>query len=124
MKPKSLIAALFATVISASVFAQAPSTPGTNTPKIDARQAKQEKRIDQGVASGQLTDKEAARLDKREANLSKVEAAAKADGVVTKKERAKLTKMENKDSKHIYRQKHDKQVKPAPAPAPTPAPVQ
>ncbi len=117
MNTKSLVAALFATVISASVLAQAPATPGTNTPKIDARQANQEKRIAQGVASGQLTDKEAARLDKREANLSKAETAAKADGVVTKKERAKLTRMENKDSKRIHRQKHDKQVKPAVAPA-------
>lgn len=117
MNTKSLVAALFATVISASVLAQAPATPGTNTPRIDARQANQEKRIAQGVASGQLTDKEAARLDKREANLSKAETAAKADGVVTKKERAKLTRMENKDSKRIHRQKHDKQVKPAVAPA-------
>ena len=42
MNTKTLIAALFATAISASAFAQTTlqttiAAPGTNTPKIDAR---------------------------------------------------------------------------------------
>ena len=117
MNTKTLIAALFATAISASAFAQTTpqttiTTPGTNTPKIDARQANQEKRIAQGQASGALTDKEATRLQNRETRLTNAEAAAKADGTVTKKERTKLKHMENKDSRAIKRQKHDAQVKP------------
>ncbi|MDB5808869.1 MAG: hypothetical protein JWN94_991 [Betaproteobacteria bacterium] len=86
-----------------SAFAQ------TATPNIDKRQANQERRIDQGVKSGELTTKEANRLEKREAKLQSDKEKAKADGVVTKKERAKLQHEANRDSKAIYRQKHDAQ---------------
>lgn len=121
MNTKTLVAALFATAICTSVIAQTPAPANTNTPRIDARQANQEKRIAQGQASGAFTDKEAAHLQKREANLSNAEAAAKADGKVTRKERTKLRHMENKDSRAIKRQKHDAQVK---LTAPAASPVQ
>jgi hypothetical protein len=41
-----------------------------------------------------------------------MEDKAKADGKVTKKERARLTHAQNKSSRHIARQKHDRQVAP------------
>lgn len=81
----------------------------TATPNIDKRQANQEKRIEQGVKSGELTPKETQRLEKREAKLQADKEKAQADGVVTKKERAKLQHEANRDSKAIYRQKHDAQ---------------
>jgi uncharacterized membrane protein YebE (DUF533 family) len=62
-----------------------------------------------------LAGKEAARLEKGHARVDAKEAAAKADGVVTAKERAQLNKAQNKQSRKIYRQKHDKQTNPAPA---------
>jgi hypothetical protein len=112
MKIQTLIAALALTV-GASAFAQAPVTPATPdptaTPKIDQRQVNQQKRIDQGVASGALTPKETAKLEKREGKIASDEAAAKADGKVTKAERAKLTREENRTSRAIHRQKHDGQ---------------
>jgi hypothetical protein len=120
MKIQTLIAALALTV-GVSAFAQAPAAPvapkdPTATPKIDQRQVNQQKRIDQGVASGQLTPKETANLEKREAKIAKDEAAAKADGKVTKEERRKLNKEEDRASKAIYKQKHDGQkVKPVAA---------
>lgn len=110
MNTKALVAALFAGVISASVFAQTATPPAagnTNTPVIDKRAANQEKRIEAGEKSGQLTPKEAANLEKRETKLNNDIAKAKADGTVTKAERAKLTKEENRDSKKIYRKKHN-----------------
>jgi hypothetical protein len=79
------------------------------TPKLDRREANQEKRIDQGVASGQLTQREERRLEARETHLNNVEAKAKADGVVTGKERKHLHVMANSDSKGIHRQTHDRQ---------------
>ena len=103
-----LIAALV-TAAALPVFAQSPATP-----VVDQRQANQEARIQQGVQSGQLTNKEAARLEKGQERVEKREAAAKADGKVTPKERAKLAKSQNKQSKKIAKQKHDKQKK-APA---------
>lgn len=112
MNSKALVAALFAGVISASVFAQTttPPTPApgnTNTPVIDKRAANQEKRIEAGEKSGQLTPKEANNLEKRETKLNNDIAAAKADGKVTKAERAKLTKEEDRNSKRIYKKKHN-----------------
>jgi hypothetical protein len=38
---------------------------GTDTPRIDQRQAEQQQRIDQWVASGQLTERKANRLNKQ-----------------------------------------------------------
>ena len=97
------IAVLITLVFAGSAFAQ------TATPNIDKRQANQEKRIEQGVKSGELTTKEANRLEKRDAKLQSDKEKAKADGVVTKQERAKLQHEANRDSKAIYRQKHDAQ---------------
>src|SRR3954462_13383200 len=97
------IAVVIALMFAGSAFAQ------TATPNIDKRQANQEKRIEQGVKSGELTKKEANRLEKREAKLESDKQKAKADGVVTKQERKKLQHEANNDSKAIYRQKHDAQ---------------
>jgi tellurite resistance protein len=89
-----------------------PVAAQTNTPGVDQRQANQEARIQQGVKSGQLTPKEAAKLEKGQAKVQVAEDKAKADGKVTPKERAKLAKMQNKQGKKIYKQKHDEQKAP------------
>ncbi len=110
MKIQTLIAALALTV-GASAFAQAPAAPKDPlaTPKIDQRQANQEKRIDQGIASGALTQKEATNLDKRENKIQADKLAAKADGKVTKAERRKIEREQNRASAAIKRQKHNGQ---------------
>jgi len=84
---------------------------GTDTPRIDQRQENQEKRIERGVDSGQLNAAEAARLNKQQENINKMENKAKADGVVTKKERARIGHAQDRTSRHIARQKHDRQGK-------------
>jgi hypothetical protein len=48
-----------------------------------------------GFASGQLTNKEAARLEKGQERVQAMEDKAKADGKVTKKERARLEQAQN-----------------------------
>ena len=99
------------TILAAVVTAIAlPAAAQTSTPLVDKRQANQETRIQQGVQSGQLTPKEAAKLEKGQAKVQAAEDKAKADGVVTPKERAKLAKKQNKQSKKIYKEKHDKQT--------------
>lgn len=101
MKTKSLLATILLSAFAVSAFAQ------TNTPRIDQRQENQQKRIDNGVKSGALTAKETNNLDKREAKLEADKEAAKADGKVTAKERKKLKREENRDSKAIYKKKHN-----------------
>ena len=86
-----------------------PVLAQTNTPRVDQRQANQQQRIDQGVASGQLTGKEAARLESGQERVQKIEDRAKADGTVTPKERARLQQAQINQSRKIARQKHDRQ---------------
>jgi opacity protein-like surface antigen len=81
------------------------------TPVIDQRQTNQEKRIDQGIASGQLNEREANRLTKQQGRIDNMENKAKADGVVTKNERARIAHAQNRASRHIAREKHDRQGK-------------
>lgn len=111
MKTSLTLASLIALVLAAPAFAQTPppARDPAATPGIDKRQANQQQRIDQGVASGQLTPKEAARLEKGQDRIGKIEDKAKADGVVTKKERARIQKAENVQSRHIAREKSDRQ---------------
>ena len=95
--------AVLSLVLPALAFAQA------NTPRVDQRQANQEQRIDQGVASGSLTQREANRLDRGQQRVDNMENRAKADGVVTRGERARLHQAQDVQSRRIYNQKHDRQ---------------
>jgi hypothetical protein len=109
VKLKTLIAGTAFTVLCGAVLAQgAAPSPGA-TPGVDQRQANQERRIDQGVASGQLTPREARRMQRQQAGVERAEARAKADGTVTARERQRLHQRQDRTSRHIYRQKHDAQ---------------
>ncbi len=79
------------------------------TPRIDHREHNQRARIQNGVASGELTRPETRRLMAGQAHVIRVEARAKSDGVVTSRERAHLHHETNQQSRRIYRQKHDAQ---------------
>lgn len=81
----------------------------TSTPRIDKRQERQDQRIDKGVASGALNQKEAARLERGQQRVEKMEDKATADGTVSAKERRRIERAQDKQSKKIYREKHDKQ---------------
>ena len=95
--------AFLAVALPTLAFAQ------VNTPRVDQRQANQEQRIDQGVASGSLTQREANRLERGQQHVDNMENRAKADGVVTRGERARLHQAQDVQSARIHRQKHDRQ---------------
>ncbi len=107
MNLKTIIAAAVIAVIPALSYAQARDPAAT--PGIDKRQEVQQKRIDQGVQTGELNKRETARLERHQAGIEKMENKAKADGTVTKKERAKLHHAQNHENQRIHRQKHDRQ---------------
>ena len=109
MNTLSFLAAAVLAATTLGAAAQAP-TPGTNAPRIDRRQANQEKRIDQGAASGQLTRRETRRLENQQGRIDAAEDKAKSDGTVTAQERKRLTRAQNHASRDIRRQKHDKQT--------------
>lgn len=92
-----VIAALTASIAAA----------GTATPRVNHRQVRQQERIAQGVRSGELTRGETARLEAGQAHVQNVKARAKADGVVTPAERAHMEHAQDRQSRHIYRMKHN-----------------
>ncbi len=96
---------------AAVVFMTGLAYSQTETPVIDQRQMNQEQRIDQGIASGRLNQREAARLDREQSRIDGMEKRAKADGVITRRERARIDAAEDRASRHIYREKHDRQGK-------------
>ena len=102
MKTKMLVAVLAAAITI-------PAIAQTNTPVIDQRQVNQEARIQQGVASGELTPREARRLEAGQQRVENMEARAKADGVVTAGERARIHQAQDVQSRRIAKQKHDRQ---------------
>ncbi|MDY6792698.1 MAG: hypothetical protein SWH54_15660 [Thermodesulfobacteriota bacterium] len=72
------------------------------------RQIKQQKRIHQGLKSGELTKQEALRLEREQRRIQKTKQKALKDGKLTQKERFRLEHQQDKANKHIYRLKHNK----------------
>lgn len=71
------------------------------------RNINQEKRIAQGVQSGSLTNREAARLERGQARADRKEAQAARDGHVGKHEQAAIQGKENRQSEEIFEKKHN-----------------
>lgn len=71
-------------------YVQPPGNSANTTPGIDNRQLNISARIDEGVRSGRLTQREARKLHNRERAIARHEAAYKRDGVVTPQERRQL----------------------------------
>lgn len=105
IKPLIVTAVLAALVPTAYAQNQDPAA----TPGIDKRQDVQQKRIDKGVESGQLNSREVSRLERHQQHIQKMETNAKADGTVTKNERVRIHHAQDQESRHIRREKHDRQ---------------
>jgi hypothetical protein len=96
-----------ATLGSSLSMAQAvPDHPRVN--EVNQRLDNQQARINQGLANGTMTGKQAARDEAHDANIAKRESVDEAEhnGHLTKGEQQRLNKSENKNSRRIYRQKH------------------
>ena len=76
---------------------------------INQRQAVQKARIEQGIASGSLTKREAGRMIRQQRQIARKERAYRSDGVLTKYERYDLQTDLNQTNHRIYVQKHDAQ---------------
>lgn len=76
-------------------------------PGVNARQADQRERIQQGIRSGELTRGEARQLGAEQRNIRQEERQYKSDGVLTGDERKDLRQDLRAASKDIYNEKHD-----------------
>ena len=82
----------------------------TSSQRMEAdvqRNINQQNRIEQGVQSGALTNKETAHLERGQARIDRKEARAGADGHVSAREQARIQHAENRQSNKIYREKHN-----------------
>lgn len=98
------------TIIAAAAFAGLlAAQTATPTNKVDQRKENQQDRIANGVASGQLTPGETAKLEGKEAAINKeVSTDRKANaGKLTQAEKAQVNKQQNKMSTAIYDDKHN-----------------
>lgn len=106
---KRILTALACLAIAGtSLAASADRGPG-----INARQHKQQHRIQQGVRSGELTPREATRVRTEQRAIRAEERRYRADGTLTPGERTDLHHDLNRASGDIYRQKHDAHDRPA-----------
>jgi hypothetical protein len=71
------------------------------------RDINQQKRIEQGVQSGALTNREAGKLERGEARVDRKEAQSARDGHIGKHEQAGIQRREDKASEDIFEKKHN-----------------
>lgn len=83
---------------------------GAFAARRDARQVVQRARIHEGVVSGELTAAERRRLNAGHRHVRRLERRAEADGQVTVNEKVRIEKAQDRQSRRIYRQKHDAQA--------------
>lgn len=111
----ALIASL--TLAPAAILAQTTTnttpTPGQHDYNINQRKTDQQDRISQGIRSGQLTAGETGRLEHQEAGINKEERGMRAqdDGHLTKSDRQTIHQQQNQESRRIYRDKHNGNVR-------------
>ena len=90
MKSKFLTASLLASALFAGVGMSPAMAQGTNTPRIDQAQQAISARIQQGLASGQITPSEAQVLYRRDREIQMRENQYKAYGNVHPQQRQQL----------------------------------
>jgi len=98
---KKLLTVAVLGALSLPAFAQ------TTTPQIDQLQDRQERRIEQGVRSGELTPRETARLERGQARIREMERRALADGHISRRERAAIDSEQDRQNQLIARLKHN-----------------
>jgi len=77
------------------------------------RNVNQEARINQGVRSGQLTNKETGSLERGQAHVDRAEARAGANGRIGAGGQARIQGKENRQSARVYNKKHNDKVRTA-----------
>ncbi len=98
--------ALFGFISNATIAQTTTAAKPVSTLKNDNR------RIRQGVRSGELTKSEVVKLKKEERDIRKDEKEARQDGVVTAAERKDIRSDKRKLSRDIYRKKHNEKERP------------
>jgi hypothetical protein len=98
-----------AITIAVSALLAVPALAQTTSSEVQ-RDVNQQQRIENGLQSGQLSTREAAKLEKGEANIEKMESKAEANGNLGNAEKQRIQRAQNKESQEIYRDTHNAQT--------------
>ena len=102
LRKTRLAAAIAAALCSGVVLAQQPAVA-----QDTQRDANQQKRIEQGMQSGQINNHEASKLEGEEKHVDKMEAHDMKDGHMSAGEQQRLDSAQNKVSRDIAKDKHN-----------------
>jgi hypothetical protein len=97
---KHLIAGAVLVLASSAGFAQ-------NAADTVQRDVNQQQRIENGLQSGALNTREAAKLEHEEAHVDRMQSQALKDGTLSPAEKRRLAAAQNKTSRDIYAAKHN-----------------
>ena len=97
-------------ITTAIVTLFASAALAQTTGSIVQRDVNQQQRIENGLQSGALNTREAARLEREESQVNRMESRALKDGKLTDAEKDRINRAQNRVSKDIYREKHDAQT--------------
>jgi hypothetical protein len=101
---KGIVTGLLAGAVS---LGSLPAVAGPYDSNINQQEWAQERRIHQGLNSGQLSPGEFRRLENQQARIRATEAQMRADGRLTRGEKTQLAQMQERASRNIYRYKHN-----------------
>ena len=79
--------------------------------RISDRQIMQQKRIHQGIRSGELTRCEIRRLEREQFRIHRLKKRAWRDGWLSTRERLRLERRQDLANRHIYRLKHNNRIR-------------
>jgi hypothetical protein len=108
MTSHSIIAATLALALVTGVAT--PSFADSNRSAIEIEFQNQHDRIEQGLRTRQLTRHEAAVLREEQDNIARMIARARIDGRIDPYEAREIGKAQEVASRHIYTEKHDREV--------------
>ncbi len=95
-------------ILAACTFA-VPAMAQRGGDRVDARQDRQQHRIERGFRSGDLTRQEVRRLDRGQHRIDRMQRHAREDGRVTRHERRRIHREVERQDRRIYRERHDGQ---------------
>lgn len=113
MNVKAILLAAAVAVSPLALSAQTTPTPGQHDHHINQRKVDQQRRIANGVRSGQLTRGETRRVERQERGINREERGMRAQdhGHLTRQDRRTLHRQQNQESRRIYRAKHNNRVR-------------
>lgn len=94
---------LTGSIFSVSAYAQTAATEVQ-------RNVNQQERIQNGLESGALNTREAAKLERDQSQVNRMQSKALQDGNLSAKESARINQAQNRASRDIAREKHDAQT--------------